>query len=422
MSVNLILGTQWGDEGKAKIIDYMAESANVVVRYQGGANAGHTVKTSGEEYIFHLIPSGILYPNVICILGGGMVIDPDAFLSEIEILKKRGILIDSRIRIADNAHLLLPYHKLIDAKIETLNEKLVIGTTKKGIGACYSDKINRWGIRLGDLLDENFYDNRLIALLERKNYILKNMYDLEPIDLKKIKAYLREIAKKLEPFLFNVAYYLDLEISGGRNILLEGAQGTMLDIDHGTYPYVTSSNPTVGGALIGSGIQYQKLDQVIGITKAYTTRVGEGPFPTEEHGKIADKIREIGKEYGSTTGRPRRCGWFDVELIKHSRRVNGLSCMALTKVDVFDNFDSIKVCIGYEWKGKRIDYFPSFSQDQIKPVYEEVPGWMESIKHCRKLGDLPKNTRKYIQMLEKFCSTPIKWISVGPSREETIQL
>ncbi len=420
--VNLVLGTQWGDEGKAKVVDYMAEKTDIVIRYQGGANAGHTVKVDGKEYVFHLIPSGILYPKIICILGGGMVIDADAFFSEIETLNNQGIVTKDRIRVADNAHLLLPYHSLVDAKSEGSNQKLMIGTTKKGIGSCYSDKINRFGIRLGDLLDSKFYENRLPALIEQKNILLKNIYNLDPIDLQKMIQYLKGTAEKFEPFLVNVSYYLNLEILAGCNLLLEGAQGTMLDVDHGTYPYVTSSNPTTGGALIGSGIQHQYLSQVIGITKAYATRVGEGPFPTEAIDKDGEKIREVGKEYGATTGRPRRCGWFDVEIIRHSARINGLSSMVLTKLDVFDNFDSIKVCIGYEWQGNRIDHFPSYAQDQIKPIYETIPGWRESIRHCRKWRDLPKKAQKYVKTIEKFCGTPIKWVSVGPSREETIQL
>ena len=351
-----------------------------------------------------------------------MVIDANAFFSEIKILNNQGIITKNRIRIADNAHLLLPHHGLVDAKAEGSNQKLMIGTTKKGIGACYSDKINRLGIRLGDLFDNKFYENRLPALVDQKNTLLKNIYDLDPIDLQAMVKHLKETANKFEPFLINVSYYLNLEILAGRNLLLEGAQGTMLDIDHGTYPYVTSSNPTTGGALVGSGIRYQNLDQVIGVAKAYTTRVGEGPFPTETIDKVGEKLREIGGEYGATTGRPRRCGWFDVEILRHAARINGLSSMVLTKLDVFDNFESIKICIGYEWHGNRIDYFPSYAQDQIKPIYETIPGWMEPTSHCRKWRDLPKKARKYVQIIEKFCGTPIKWVSVGPSREETIQL
>ena len=422
MSVRLVVGAQWGDEGKAKVIDYMSDKTDIVVRYQGGANAGHTVKVDDQKYIFHLIPSGILYPHVICALGGGMVIDPEAFFTELNLLEKQGINTDGRIRIADNAHLLLPHHHLIDSKKEEGDSELFIGTTKRGIGVCYGDKINRWGIRLGDLLDEGFYKNRLPALLANTNKLLTRLYNEEPIPAKKMEDSLRETGKKIEPFLVNLPYYLDLEISADRSILLEGAQGTMLDVDHGTYPYVTSSNPTTGGALVGSGIRHKHLDEIIGIAKAYTTRVGEGPFPTEESGETAEKIRKLGQEYGATTGRSRRCGWFDVILLKHAVRINGLSGMVLTKLDIFDHFDSIKICIGYEWKGNRIDYFPSYAQDQIKPIYEVLPGWKESITHCRSFSELPKNARKYMQTIEKFCGIPIKWVSVGPSREETISL
>jgi len=421
MAVKLIVGTQWGDEGKAKVIDYLCGSQDIVVRYQGGANAGHTVKVDGKKYVFHLVPSGILYENVICVLGGGMVIDPSKLFEELDALEAQGIDAKSRIRIADNAHLLLPYHKIIDAKREELATNK-IGTTKRGIGVCYADKVNRWGIRLGELQSQSFFKDRLPLILKSKNEILHKVYDQEPIDIKQTTNDLHELGAKLKPHMVNTPYYLNAELNSGKNVLLEGAQGTMLDLDYGTYPYVTSSNPTTGGSLAGSGISFQHLEEVIGITKAYTTRVGEGPFPTEDLGEDGKKLAEKGHEFGSTTGRPRRCGWFDVEVIRHAARLNGLTSLALTKLDVLDEFDTIKVGVGYELNGQRLDYFPSYDVEDIKIIYEEFPGWNEPIHECRKIKELPKNARKFIDSLEKFCRIPIDWISVGPGRKDTIKV
>jgi len=420
MPATIIIGTQWGDEGKAKAIDYLAHDMDIVVRYQGGANAGHTVKVQDETYVFHLIPSGILYASSRCVLGGGMVIDTDAFFSEIEALEKRGVEFYDRIRVADNAHVLLDYHKVIDQKSEEHSGSSKIGTTKRGIGICYGDKAYRLGIRVADLYSEQFYRERLPYLIEQKNIVLTKVYNLEPIQLKDIDKKLRLLAEKLEKYVINVSFYLNMELASGKKVMLEGAQGTMLDLDFGTYPFVTSSNPTTGGAIVGSGINFRYIDKVIGIAKAYTTRVGEGPFPTELSGEEGDKLREIGREYGATTGRPRRVGWFDVEVIRHAARVNGLSALFLTKIDVLDSYDTIKVAVGYEQNGKRINYFPSSDYDSIKVIYEEFPGWKEPISECRNFHDLPKNARKYIEQLERFCGIPVKWVSVGPARESTI--
>lgn len=422
MPAALIVGTQWGDEGKAKVIDYLAEKTDIVVRYQGGANAGHTVKVDGKKYIFRLIPSGILYKNTICVLGGGMVIDPTALFNEIKEVEDQGIEAKNRIRIADNAHLLLPFHKQIDILREDSSGDHKIGTTRRGIGVCYSDKVNRWGIRLGDLLCEDFFARRLPMLVEMKSRTLTKLYQQPELKFAEIKEYLEEIREKIRGMLINVPYYLNMELAGGKRVLLEGAQGTMLDLDFGTYPYVTSSNPTTGGALSGTGVSFKYLTEVIGITKAYSTRVGEGPYPTELFGEEGENIRTIGQEFGSVTGRPRRCGWFDVEVIKHSARINGLTHLALTKLDVLDSLKTIKMAIGYELHGKRIDYFPSYDVDKIKVIYEEFPGWEEPITSCRSLKDLPKNARKFIQAVEKFCSVPVKWVSVGPGRENTIKV
>ena len=422
MPANLIVGTQWGDEGKAKIIDVLSEQTEIVVRYQGGANAGHTVIVDGETFVFHLIPSGILYPNIICVLGGGMVIDIEALFSEIEGLEKKGIDAGSRIRIADNAHVLLPVHRKIDEFKEENSGDHKIGTTKKGIGICYADKVSRMGIRIGELLTDNFYSDRLPHLIEKKNETLVKIYGAEPIDLKETEEYLKRFHYRLKDKLINAPYYLNMELASGKKILLEGAQGTMLDLDFGTYPYVTSSNPTTGGAISGSGISFKYIKEVIGITKAYVTRVGEGPLPTELEDDEAEALRKAGGEYGATTGRARRCGWFDVEVIRHTARVNGLTALALTKLDVLDSYKTIKVAIGYELNGRRLSYFPSNNCQDLKALYEEFPGWQEETSSCKKLKELPKNARKFVQVLEKFCGVPIHWLSVGPDRRNTIQL
>lgn len=422
MAVNLIVGTQWGDEGKAKVIDFLSQKTDVIVRYQGGANAGHTVKVGDETYVFHLIPSGILYPNTICVLAGGMVIDPEAFFNELSQIEKRGIQTEGRLRIADNAHLLLPYHGLLDGLKEDSLGKNKIGTTRRGIGVCYGDKVNRVGIRVGDLFSQSFYQNRLPLIVQERNKVLSKIYGEEKIDLQELTSYLQDLSTRLKKYVVNVPYYLNLNLTSNKRILLEGAQGTMLDLDHGTYPYVTSSNPTTGGALTGSGISYQHLQEVIGITKAYATRVGEGPFPTELHGEEAETMRRYGNEYGASTGRPRRTGWFDVEVLRHAVRINGLTAVALTKLDILDNYDIIKVSVGYEWEGKRIDYVPSYDYDKVKPIYQEFLGWKQSIENCRTFDELPANAKSYIKALEKFIGVPIRWISVGPGREATIEM
>lgn len=422
MPATLIVGTQWGDEGKAKVIDYLAKETDIVVRYQGGANAGHTVKVGEDKYIFRLIPSGILYPKTICVLGGGMVIDPDAMFDEIAELEAKGIQPTGRLRIADNAHLLMPYHKEIDVRSEEASGAHKIGTTKRGIGACYSDKVNRQGIRIGMLYSDEFFASTLPRLVEQKNRLLTKMYDAPPIDLAAMKEKLLALREKLRDMVVNAPYYLNMELASGKRLLLEGAQGTMLDLDFGTYPYVTSSNPTTGGALSGSGVSFQYLKSVIGIAKAYSTRVGEGPYPTECFGAEGEILRKAGNEFGSVTGRPRRCGWFDAEVVRHAARINGLTSIALTKIDVLDAFKTIKVATGYELDGKRIDYFPSCNVANVKVIYEEFPGWNEPTSHITKLKNLPKNARRYIDAIAKFCGVPIAWVSVGPGRENTIAI
>lgn len=420
MPANLVIGAQWGDEGKAKVIDYLARETDIVVRYSGGANAGHTVEVEDKKFVFHLVPSGMLYDNTISVLGGGMVIDPDALFNEMEELKKENVSVAERLRIADNAHVLLPYHKEMDSLQEDSLGENKIGTTKRGIGFCYTDKISRWGIRMRDLISEEFYQNRLPLIIDQKNKTLENVFQKKSISLKEIENYLRETAEKVRPMLINAPYYLNMELDSGKRILLEGAQGTMLDVDFGTYPYVTSSNSTTGGAITGTGISFQHLKEVVGIAKAYITRVGEGPFPTELEPEAAEKLRNAGNEYGATTGRPRRTGWFDIEVIRHAARVNGLTAIALTKLDVLDSFETIKLGIGYELNGKRISYFPSGEVGNIRVIYEEIPGWMSDTSNIRNRNDLPKNARKYVEKIEKFTGIPVKWIGVGPKRENMI--
>lgn len=421
MPAELVVGAQWGDEGKAKVIDYLSKDTDIIVRYQGGANAGHTVVVDGKKYIFHLVPSGVIYPNTICVIGNGVVLDPFFFLQECADLSSQGFDVFGKIFISDACHILLPFHQKIDSLIETSsapNEK--IGTTKRGIGICYADKIMRTGLRAGDLLDKETLQQKLKGIVERKNEILVKLYNTDTIDYKELYEKLCHFVDKVGHLIINTSYYLNQELKKGKHILLEGAQGTCLDIDFGTYPYVTSSNSTTGGALSGTGISYYYLKRVYGISKAYTTRVGEGPFPTELFGEEGEKIRSLGQEYGATTGRPRRCGWFDVEVIRHASRVNGLTDLVLTKIDVLSNLDVIPVGVGYELNGRKLEYFPSQNLHKVKVIYEELAGWKENICGINKFEDLPANCQKFIKFLESKVEVPISVISTGPDRIHTI--
>jgi len=422
MSAKLVVGTQWGDEGKAKVIDYLSGEINIIVRYQGGANAGHTVKVQDETYIFHLIPSGILYPDTVCVIGNGVVFDPDAFTKEIDDLKKRNLDVLERIIISDACHLILPLHRIIDEYRENQAGGKKIGTTKRGIGICYADKMMRIGLRMGDLMDSARLKERLQHIVEVKNRELKNLYGLAEVTLQPMYDSYSAFAEKVAPLVRNTSLYLNQELKKGKTVLLEGAQGTGLDIDFGTYPYVTSSNTTTGGAIAGSGISYQHLKEVIGICKAYVSRVGEGPFPTELHGAEGDHLRKLGAEFGATTGRPRRCGWFDVELLRHAARVNGLTSLALTKLDVLSNYDEILIGRSYRRSGKALDAFPSSGLEDVQVEYEKLPGWKTDISQAKKLEDLPKNCRAYVDRLVELSEVPVKLISVGAGREETIVL
>jgi len=421
MSRLVVVGAQWGDEGKGKIIDFLAQKADVVVRYQGGNNAGHTVKVGEEVYKLHLIPSGILYPDTLCIVGNGVVINPEIILQEIEDLNKRGIN-TSNLRISDRCHVIMPYHSIMDELEEDRKGVAKIGTTKRGIGPCYMDKTERVGIRVCDLMDGSILKDKLLANLEIKNSIFKKIYDREPIDIKQtFKDYLR-YADQLKPYICDTTVILNNAVKEGAKILFEGAQGTLLDNDFGTYPFVTSSHPISGGACVGAGIGPTYIDNVVGVVKAYTTRVGEGPFPTELTDELGNIIRERGHEYGTTTGRPRRCGWLDAVVVKYAARINGLSSIAITKLDILDSLEKVKICVGYEYEGKVITEFPASLNvlERCKPVYEEIDGWKEDISKITNYQELPDNTKKYLDRISEICEVDISIVSVGPGRRETM--
>lgn len=425
MSTLVVVGSQWGDEGKGKITDLLSEEANIIVRYQGGCNAGHTVVKGDEQYIFHLIPSGILHKRVKCLIGNGVVIDPESLLQEIENLKKKNIEIDDNLLIDFKAHVVLPYHKTLDEMKETKRGKDKIGTTKRGIGPAYIDKIARTGIRMIDLINEKSLSKKLENNLNEKNIIFEKLYGVKISNQEKkdiIKKY-REYGQLLKKYVIDVSLYLNQAINEDKKILFEGAQGTLLDIDHGTFPYVTSSNPIAGGACIGTGVGPTKIDRVMGITKAYTTRVGRGPFPTEIQGEeIEEYIRQKGGEFGATTGRPRRCGWFDAILVNYAVRINGMDSIVITKIDVLSDFDKIKICTSYKYNGKMIKEFPVDLETLQKciPVYEEMEGWKGNISQITKYEDLPQQLKAYIGRIEELVRTKVVIVSVGPKRSQTI--
>ncbi|WP_269622530.1 adenylosuccinate synthase [Prochlorococcus marinus] len=417
----VVIGAQWGDEGKGKITDLLSRSADVVVRYQGGVNAGHTIVVEDKVLKLHLIPSGILYPDTICLIGSGTVVDPKVMLEEISMLKENNIDI-SGLKLASTAHVTMPYHRLIDMAMEERRGAKKIGTTGRGIGPTYADKAQRSGIRVIDLLDETKLRESIDIPLKENNALLKKIYGRETLDKELIiKEYLG-FGKLLEPHVVDCTRIIHQASRRKNNILFEGAQGTLLDLDHGTYPFVTSSNPVSGGACIGAGVGPTLIDRVIGVAKAYTTRVGEGPFPTELSGKINDQLCDKGGEYGTTTGRRRRCGWFDGVIGKYAVEVNGLDCLAITKLDVLDELEEIKVCTSYELNGKKIDYFPSSSEDfsKCKPIFETLPGWKSSTANCKNLDDLPEAAMSYLRFLAELMEVPIAIVSLGANREQTI--
>lgn len=425
MSSFVVLGAQWGDEGKGKMTDYLAESADVVVRFQGGNNAGHTVVVAEKEYKLHLIPSGILYKDKLNVIGNGVVVDPEALFTEMDYLKGLGENITpERLIISDRAQVIMPYHKVLDALKEEARGKNDIGTTKKGIGPCYTDKVERCGIRVCDLIKPEVLKEKLQEYLPAKNDLIVKIYGGEALSFDEVfQAYL-EYGKRMKPFVDDASVRVFDSIKANKNVLFEGAQGTLLDIDFGSYPYVTSSNTVAGGICTGAGIGPTMIDSAVGIVKGYTTRVGKGPFPTEQENEVGDWIREKGFEYGVTTGRSRRCGWLDLVILKSAARVSGLTSFGVTKIDTLAGLDKIQVCVGYKLDGKVIDYFPASLEDLAKcePVYEEFDGWDESIKDARKYEDLPENAKIYLRKIEEFTGVRISIISVGPKRDQTMRI
>jgi len=422
MPVQIVVGAQWGDEGKGKIVDMLAEHADIVARYQGGANAGHTVCIGDRQYVLHLLPSGMFRERIICVIGNGVVIDPTALMGEIRQLEEAGVTITGRLLISHNAHLIMPYHKQLDAVREQTASK--IGTTGRGIGPAYIDKAMRNGIRIVDLLDRDVLARKITANLEEKNQILTKVYGERRIDVDAIIAEYRQFDQQIDEYVTDTALYLNRALGEGKRIIAEGAQGALLDVDHGTYPYVTSSNPTSGGACTGLGVPPTAVDDIVGIVKAYCTRVGNGPFPTELAEATGERLRTTGHEFGATTGRPRRCGWFDAVALKYSAMINGIGRIAVTKLDVLDAFDEIKMCVAYEVNGRRLKSFPTdlTTLERITPVYESFPGWKQPISAVTAYGDLPLPARSYLDALARLSGTTIWLVSVGPRRDQTVRV
>jgi adenylosuccinate synthase len=423
MSAVVVMGSQWGDEGKGKIVDYLAQQADTVVRYQGGSNAGHTVTVNGEEYKLRLLPSGILYKGTLCVIANGVVVDPQVMLEEMDAMEKRGIDV-SGIRLSNRAHVVLPYHSLMDGLNEELRGKGKIGTTKRGIGPCYMDKDHRIGIRVCDLMDKEEFAKRLKENLALKNIELERMYNHAPLDYEEILTEYEGYAERLRPYVCDTISLLNDELAAGKKILFEGAQATMLDIDYGTYPYVTASHPVSGGIGVGAGVAPNRLDKIIGVVKAYCTRVGEGPFPTEQLNAIGEKIRDAGHEYGTVTGRPRRTGWLDAFVVRYAGLLSGIDYMAITRLDILDGFDEIKMCTGYKYEGKLLNEIPASLKvlAKVEPVYETFKGWKKNISGVRRYEDLPKEAQVYLTRLAEVTGICLGIVSVGPNRDQTIIL
>ncbi|PPA68501.1 adenylosuccinate synthase [Jeotgalibacillus proteolyticus] len=420
MSSVVVVGTQWGDEGKGKITDFLSEHAEVIARYQGGNNAGHTIKFDGETYKLHLIPSGIFYKDKISVIGNGMVVDPKALVAELKYLHDRGITTEN-LRISNRAHVILPYHLKLDEVEEERKGANKIGTTKKGIGPAYMDKAARMGIRIADLLDREAFEEKLTHNLAEKNRMLERFYEVEGFKLEDILEEYFEYGQQIEKYVCDTSVVLNNALDEARRVLFEGAQGVMLDIDQGTYPYVTSSNPVAGGVTIGSGVGPTKINHVVGVSKAYTTRVGDGPFPTELNDEIGHKIREVGREYGTTTGRPRRVGWFDSVVVRHARRVSGITDLSINSIDVLTGIPTLKICTAYRLGDEVITEYPANLRTLAKcePVYEELPGWEEDITGVRSLDELPENARHYLERVSQLTGIPLSIFSVGPDRTQT---
>ncbi|MFC1807346.1 adenylosuccinate synthase [Candidatus Omnitrophota bacterium] len=424
MPTTVLIGAQWGDEGKGKIIDILSRKADYIIRYQGGNNAGHTVVIDGESFILHLIPSGILHKGKKCIIGNGVVVNPKALIDEIDHLKKRGISLGSNLLISEEAHLIFPYHWKMDELKEKAKGKGKIGTTKRGIGPCYTDKVSRCGIRMADFLDDSIFKRKLKENLKEKNEIFRKVYKFKGFSFNEIYDKYSLYCKRIRRYVTSTSLLINEAIDEGKNVLFEGAQGTLLDVDFGTYPYVTSSNTTAGGACAGAGVGPGKIENVIGVVKAYTTRVGEGPLPTEFSDKLMKIIRTKGKEFGATTGRPRRCGWFDALVVNHSVLVNGIKEIVVTKLDVLDDLKEIKICTGYRYGNTRFKHFPSHIEKlfKVKPEYETHPGWISDTSKITSFKKLPKNAKSYLNRLSNILSTKISMVSVGSERKQTFSL
>ncbi|MGW0228272.1 adenylosuccinate synthase [Actinopolymorpha singaporensis] len=423
MPAIVLVGAQWGDEGKGKVTDLLGGSVDYCVRYQGGNNAGHTVVVDGESYAVHLLPSGVITPDCVPMIGNGVVVDPAVLLDEIAMLESRGVSCE-RLLISANAHLIAPYHATVDKVTERFLGKNQIGTTGRGIGPTYADKVNRVGVRVQDLFDPNILRQKVEGALEQKNHLLVKVYNRRAITVDEIVDGFLRYADALRPKVTDTSAVLNKALDEGKVVLLEGAQATMLDVDHGTYPFVTSSNPTAGGACIGAGVGPTRIDRVVGVLKAYTTRVGAGPFPTELHDADGEHLRKVGGEYGVTTGRPRRCGWFDAVIARYSTRVNGFTDYFITKLDVLSGFERVPVCVSYDVDGVRHDEMPMTQTDfhHARPIFEYLDGWWEDISGCRSFDDLPKAAQAYVRRLEELIGAPVAGVGVGPGRDEVISL
>lgn len=418
-----VVGAQWGDEGKGRVVDVFAENADMVVRFQGGNNAGHTVMIGEEIYALHLIPTGILRGRP-CVIGNGVVVDPEALISEMEGLEKRGIEVSDRLHVSENAHLIMPYHRILDGLQERALGEKKIGTTLRGIGLAYADKAARCGIRAGDLLDPAVFKDKLSAILAQKNQVLQRLYDAEPLSFDEIYESCMACAKRIGPMIKDTSLLVNEALSSGKHVLFEGAQGALLDIDFGTYPYCTSSNPLAAAACTGAGVSPKAITRIVGVAKAYTTRVGEGPFPTESNDATATAMRDKGREYGTTTGRPRRIGWLDAVVLRRSALLNGLDCMAVTHLDVLDDLDEIPVCTAYQCGSEKVEMFPNSlaKLEKCSPIYERLPGWNEDTSGAKRPDDLPENARAYLRRIEELTGVPICMVLVGPRRDQTITL
>jgi adenylosuccinate synthase len=422
MPALILVGTQWGDEGKGKATDLLADEVDFVVRYQGGNNAGHTIIVGETTLKLHLVPSGVMYPDVTPVIGDGVVVDPGVLLEELDELVERGLDV-SKLKISGNAHLIMPYHRELDRVTERYLGRQKLGTTKRGIGPTYADKAARVGLRVQDLYDMKIFREKLDVVLKEKNAVLSRIYNRMPMKAVDIETEYAVYAERLRPYIADTVTLLHDALERGETILLEGAQGTLLDLDHGTYPFVTSSNPVAGGALTGAGIGPKHVDRVIGITKAYVTRVGSGPFPTELHDDIVERMTEVGQEYGTTTGRRRRVGWFDAVLARYAARVNGLTEHFLTKLDVLSEFDTLRVCRSYRYQDEEYEHFPPHQSifHHAEPIYEELPGWRDDITKVTDYADLPEHAQAYVDRLEELGGVPIRWVSVGPARSQTLE-